>query len=160
MSSIFQNVKTDREFSASTGLTQSQFSDLVIKYIETEYGYASPPEEGSAGYGRSEERLFMVLYYLKTYLSFDLMGIHFDISRSEAERRIKSGLSILKRTLNRLGELPLDSQSEMEDLKRMLKENETLLIDTTERRVERPKDQKAQKAAYSGKKNPIRRKIR
>lgn len=160
MSSIFQNVKTDREFSASTGLTRSQFSDLVIKYIETEYGYTAPPVEGSAGYERSEERLFMVLYYLKTYLSFDLMGIHFGISRSEAERRIKSGLSLLKRTLNRLGELPLDGQSKVEDLRRMLQENQLLLIDATERRVERPKDQKAQKAAYSGKKKPIRRKIR
>ena len=65
MYSLFSNVKTDREFSATTGLSKVAFYELVYEFEEVE---AQQKAERLATGGRKEvlkdgaERLFVVLY--------------------------------------------------------------------------------------------------
>lgn len=158
MSTIFENVTKDIHFQATTGLTRTQFERLRDLFSETEMQVIDP--DLSRPRTRSyDERLFLVLYYLKTYLSLEVLGINFGLSRSEAERVLKRDLNLLQRTLRRNQDLPLTSHDDLEDLQAALAGQGELFVDATERPRTRPKDSEAQKAAYSGKKKPIRRKI-
>ena len=89
MYSLFSNVKSDREFSATTGLNKVEFYELVYEFEAIEAEVRS--SRLSAG-GRKEvlidgaQRLFLILYYLKAYPSFDVLGLSFGIEASTAER--------------------------------------------------------------------------
>ncbi len=159
MYSLFSNVKSDREFSATTGLRKVEFYELVYEFEEVE---AQQKAERLASGGRREvltdgaERLFLVLYYMKNYPSFDVLGLSFGIDATTAERYVVGLLPILAKTLRKLKCLPARKAEEIARLEQLLGQTDKLLIDATERPVERPADQDAQKGKYSGKKNAIR----
>ena len=60
-----------------------------------------------------------------------------------------------------LGHMPLREMPSIEDFKAFLEANKVhqLIIDVTERTIERPQDKVANRAQFSGKKNDIRLKI-
>jgi hypothetical protein len=159
MYSLFSNVKSDREFSATTGLSKVEFYELVYEFEEEE---AQLKAERLATAGRKEvltdgaERLFLVLYYMKNYPSFDVLGLSFGIDATTAERYVVELLPILAKTLRKLKCLPARKAQEIARLEELLGQTDKLLIDATERPVERPQDQDEQKGKYSGKKNAIR----
>ena len=68
MNTIFGNVKSDRQFSASTGFDKEQFYDLVFEYDETEAQFFNGgllPANLPGSLQKVEERVFFTLYYLK-----------------------------------------------------------------------------------------------
>lgn len=164
MYNLFSNVKSDREFSATTGLSKVEFYELVYEFevVEAEVRSARL----SAG-GRKEvlmegaQRLFLLLYYMKAYPSFDVLGLSFGINASTAERYVVELLPILSKTLRKLKCLPARKAEELARLEELLGKaneflkDESLLIDATERPVERPGQEAEQKGKYSGKKNAI-----
>jgi hypothetical protein len=158
MYSLFSNVKTDREFSATTGLSKVEFYELVYEFEEVE---AQQKAERLASAGRKEvladgaERLFLVLYYMKTYPSFDVLGLSFGIDATTAERYVVELLPVVAKTLRKLKCLPARKAEEIARLEQLLGQTDKLLIDATERPIERPADQDEQKGKYSGKKNAI-----
>ncbi len=105
MYSLFSNVKSDREFSATTGLSKGEFYELVYQFEEVE---AQQKAERLATGGRKEvltdgaERLFFLLYYMKDYPSFDVLGLSFGIDATTAERYVVELLPILAKTLRKL----------------------------------------------------------
>ncbi len=159
MYNLFSNVKSDRQFRATTGLSKVEFYELVYEFEEVE---CEQRAERLASGGRKEvladgaQRLFLVLYYLKTYPSFDVLGLSFDMDATTAERYVAELLPILAKTLQKIKCLPARKAEEIARLEQLLGQTDKLLIDATERPVERPQDQDEQKGKYSGKKNAIR----
>ncbi len=159
MYNLFSNVKSDRQFNATTGLSKVEFYELVYEFEEVE---CEQRAKRLASGGRKEvladgaQRLFLVLYYLKTYPSFDVLGLSFDMDATTAERYVAELLPILAKTLQKIKCLPARKAEEIARLEQLLGQTDKLLIDATERPVERPQDQDEQKGKYSGKKNAIR----
>ena len=68
----------------------------------------------------SELRLFFVLYYLKAYPSYDVLGLCFNIDGSTCERNIKQIYPILQQALAREKMLPIRELSQVELLQEAL----------------------------------------
>lgn len=90
------------------------------------------------------------MVYLKTNPLQELHAIQFDMTQPQANKWIHLLSEILKRTLKTLGELP-DRNSKR--LIHILKGCEDVLLDGTERPIQRPINEDRQSACYSGKKN-------
>ena len=146
---------------AATGLTPVEFEALLItfEYHWEEY-YSHFTLEGKVrqriSYNRKtsvipliQDKLFFILVYLKTNPLQELYAIQFDMTQPQANKWIHLLSEILKRTLKTLGELP-DRNSNR--LIHILKGCEDVLLDGTERPIQRPVDEDRQSACYSGKK--------
>ena len=146
---------------AATGLTPVEFDALLttFKYHWDEY-YSHFTLEGKVrqriSYNRKtsvlpliQDKLFFILVYLKTNPLQELHAIQFEMTQPQANRWIHLLSDILRRTLKTLGELP-DRNSKR--LIHILQGCEEVLLDGTERPIQRPLDEDWQSACYSGKK--------
>ena len=97
-----------------------------------------------------QDKMFFILVYLKTNPLQELHAIQFEMTQPQANRWIHLLSEILRRTLKTLGELP-DRNSKR--LIHILQGCEEVLLDGTERPIQRPLDEDWQSACYSGKKN-------
>ena len=97
-----------------------------------------------------QDKMFFILVYLKTNPLQELHAVQFEMSQPQANRWIHLLSEILRRTLKTLGELP-DRNSKR--LIHILQGCEEVLLDGTERPIQRPLDEDWQSACYSGKKN-------
>ena len=157
MNTIFENVKSDRQFSASTGFDKEQFYDLVFEYDETEAQFFKGgllPDSLPRSLQKVEERVFFTLYYLKVYPSLDVLGICFGMDAASCEAFLQKSLFILEKTLMRLKVLPPRKFSNQKQLQKALAGLEELVVDATERRTEKPENKADQSEGYSGKKKP------
>lgn len=154
-------IKNERQLRATTGLSSKQFSILVpifAKYIEEAKLEKYKGKNRKIGSGKkgdletADEKLLFILFYLKCYPTFDVLGFTFGISGDTAHRYIYSLFDILVETLNHFGVLPYTEFKSPEELQAAFTGVETLLIDATERVVQRPQDFELQKETYSGKK--------
>jgi len=102
----------------------------------------------------SESKILFLLFYLKEYPSFDILGGMFGMSRSGANDDVHEFLPILYETLARMGVAPHRSFDDVEEMKKILKKKniDKIIIDATERPHQRPKDSEKQRSLYSGKK--------
>jgi len=108
---------------------------------------------GRKGFLRTDaQRLFFVLFYFKCYPTFDLASIIFDCDRSKACLRQHELSKLLEMTLGIKLSLPKRQMRNMEDFLKAFPEAKDILIDGTERPIQRPKDKVRQKDNYSGKK--------
>lgn len=98
------------------------------------------------------EKLTFLLYYLKVYPTFDVLGAQFGIDRSKACKNVHALLPILCKALKNLGVLPHREFKTVEEFRAACDWVEELLIDATERPHSRPTDNKKQRDLYSGKK--------
>lgn len=150
---------------AFTGLTQTEFEELLLSFIKASYQteqkrLAKQKRKRRPGGGRKAhlntmaDQLLFILFYLKTYPIQEVQAFLFGMSQGQANEWIHRLARILKQALNDLGHLP---EREGSRLATILRENETLAFtqDGSERRRQRPKDNEQQKAYYSGKKKPI-----
>jgi hypothetical protein len=101
---------------------------------------------------RPEDKLLFILVYQKAYPLQELLGSLFDLSQSRVNRWAHRLLPILVRALDRLGFLPERTPSRFSQRERRQGEPPELIIDGTERRRQRPKNQGKQALHYSGKK--------
>ena len=96
-----------------------------------------------------QDKMFFILVYLKINPLQELHAIQFEMTQPQANRWIHLLSEILRRTLKTLGELP-DRNSKR--LIHILQGCEEVLLDGTERPIQRPLDEDRQSACYSGKK--------
>ena len=143
---------------AATGLTPAEFDALLItfKYHWEEY-YSHFTLEGKVRQRISYNRKTSVLPLIQDKMFFrytnplqELHAIQFEMTQPQANKWIHLLAEILQRTLKTLGELP-DRNSKR--LIHILKGCEDVLLDGTERPIQRPVDEDRQSACYSGKKN-------
>src|SRR4029450_5758076 len=98
------------------------------------------------------EKLLFVLYYYKTYPTFDVLGTQFAMARSKAHENLHKLSPILYDTLVHLELMPYREVATLEELKAALHGEDRLLIDATERACHRSQDDAKQREHYSGKK--------
>ena len=164
-------IRDDRQMKALTGLSQAQFDSLLpvlsaIYQATQQHTYATgvasgtrrrKPGGGSKGkLPTMAEKLQLVLYYYKTYPTFDVLGTQFAMARSKAHENLHKLSPILYDTLVHLDLMPYRELTTPEELKAALQGWDRLLIDATERAYHRSQDEAKQREHDSGKKNSIR----
>jgi hypothetical protein len=160
-------LKQDRLMRALTGLNRKAFEALLPSFTEAyERSLFNGQQERqrAPGGGRkatlrtTEEKLFYILLYGKCYPTFDLLSVLFNFDRSCAHDWVHRLLPILETTLGLKQVLPVRKLSSLEEFLERFPDVKEVIVDGTERPVQRPKDNQRQKAHYSGKKKRHTRK--
>lgn len=172
---MHQNIQQlkDRQFRALTGLDKKGFNSLAASFSETaleiqaeyyqefEAFYDRKPSTGGCPkFKLPSQKLFLTLFYLKSYPTFDVLGFTFNCSGKTAHDNLYKFLPILERTLEKLCVLPKRSFETVEEFIAFTKAHKDLLIDATERLHHRKKNQEEQRKYYNNKKKHIQSKIR
>ena len=154
------DLNTDREWSAATGCTKTQFEKLLVlfakSYLEL---YGRPVAERQAeievtpSLSSEEELLFFTLFSLKVGLTYDVLGFVSGMDRSNAKRNQTLGLKVLEHALEAAQCLPRRKFKDAAEFAEYFKQEETLIFDGVEQRMQRPSDDEAQRDCYSGKKS-------
>ncbi len=165
------HIRDDRQRKALTGLSQAQFDHLLPVFSDMYHGsqqktYAEGVESGTrmrkpGGGSKGKlptiaDKLLFLLYYYKTYPTFDVLGIQFEMARSKANENLHTLSPILYDTLVHLNLMPYRELTTPEELKAALQGVDHLLMDATARAYHRLQDDAKQREHYSGKKNNIR----
>ena len=164
------NIRNDRQFIAFTGLSEKIFDQLLReftrcfhsvkrqKYQKNRTKRSRRPGGGRRGIlAAADLKLFFILFYLKNYPTFDVLGGLFDLSASKAKQNVTKLLPVLKQAEKKLTLLPsrhfrpLIQDPEMDSEKNH--KNQIIIIDATERPCRRPQHARRQKNYYSGKKH-------
>jgi hypothetical protein len=160
-------VQNDRLMRATTGLNRQAFEALLPTFTRTyEQSRQKPVEkrQRAAGGGRKatlrtpQHKLFYILLYCKCYSTFDLMGVLFGFDCSCACVWAHELLPILEQALGHKQVLPERKLRSLTEFLERFPEVKTVIVDGTERPVQRPKQAEAQKEHYSGKKKRHTRK--
>jgi hypothetical protein len=161
----YERLKKDRRrLLALTGLTRKEF-EALHQAFRTAYATVHPGDKTADGKVRkrqggggrkgqlrtTEQKLLFSLVYQKTYPLQALLGEVFGLSQSRANRWIHRLLPILKQALDALGVLPTREPGHFARQERCHQEAGELIIDGTDRRRQRPKNQAKQALHYSGK---------
>jgi len=164
---VIPEIRDDRQQRALTGVPAEKFSTLEAAFglalddeKERKYqaGLAAGKRQRKPGAGQKgklpsvQEKLTFVLYYLKVYPTFDVIGAQFGMNRSKACENVHALLPILYKALNNLGVLPAREFKTVEEFRAACDWMDELLIDATERPHCRPQDNDKQQDLYSGKK--------
>jgi len=167
MLNIHRALKNDRLLRALTGLNRKAFDELCAVfsavYQETLQSDSKPRQRARGG-GRKarlesmESKLFFILFYFKCYPTFDVLGFLFDLERGRANRWMHRLQRILETALGKKMVLPERKLESMEQFLERFPEVTEVILDGTERPVQRPKDAEKQKEHYSGKKKRHTRK--
>ncbi len=154
-----------KEFLAATSLNIAEFLILLPAFVIA-YQKLYPVEQTYAGKARQrqkgggdkariatmEDKLLFILVYEKTNPLQTMHGLEFGLSQPQANYWIHRLLPVLKEAL---ADLKLSPEREPNQVAEHLvgkAEPPNMLLDGTERRRQRPKDESAQKTHYSGKK--------
>ena len=98
------------------------------------------------------EKLLFVLYYYKTYPTFDVLGTQCNMARSKAKENLHKLSPILYDTLVHLEMMPYRECSTPDAFKAALHGIDQLIIDAPEGAYRRAQDEAKQREPYSGKK--------
>jgi hypothetical protein len=109
-----------------------------------------------------DDKLLFILHYYKTYPTMDVMAVNYNISRTSVWNYVHELSRTLHNILVKLGVMPMREMPTVEAFKAYLEANKIhqLIIDATERTIERPSKKVENRAQYSGKKKDIPLKTR
>lgn len=158
----YAQVKDERvKFLACTSLTPSEFAHLLVPFTAAWQQHVEQrrtrPRQRQIGGGRKAvlytpaDKLFFILFYVKTYPLQEVMATIFGLSQSQVNQWIHRLAPLLQHALGAEQLLP---SRDPQTLAQVLAACPTLefLLDGTERRRQRPSDLEAQHRYYSGKK--------
>ena len=162
-------IRDDRQAKALTGCTLAMLHELlpVFNQLFTEFIARRIPIEKrqrAIGGGKkgvlktTEDKLVFVLLYLKAYPTYDVLSAIFDLDRGPACRRTQQLLPVLEATLGRKIVLPERKITSIEEFYQKFPEARDVLVDGSERPIQKPKDLEKRKKVYSGKKKTTTRK--
>lgn len=167
MINVERILKQERLIRSMTGLNRKGFTSLLVSFEEA-YRQSLIKSESkrqrAIGGGRKSvlrtiaDKMFYILMYNKCYPTFDLMGVLFNFDRSCAHDWVHRLLPILETALGYKQVLPERKISSIAEFLEKYPEVKEVIIDGTERPVQRPKDAEKQKEHYSGKKKRHTRK--
>lgn len=167
MLNIDRALENDRLLRALTGLNRKAFDELceVFAAVYEEIVQSDPkPRKRARGGGRKarlrsmESKLFFILFYFKCYPTFDVLSFLFDLERGRSNRWVHRLQGILETALGKKMVLPERKLESIEQFLKRFPEVREVILDGTERPVQRPKDSEKQKDHYSGKKKRHTRK--
>jgi hypothetical protein len=147
------------------GIEYEQLSDLIayLKQLEAEsqaQQNASKIRINAPGAGRPtrlsrDTEILLCLYYLRHYPTFEILGLTFEVSTSQAHAVVQYWLPLLRQALpSSLCEELGDCEAAWSVVSELLNEWE-LIVDSTEQGRQRPGDSDLQKQYYSGKKKQM-----
>lgn len=157
----------DRLMRAATGLTITGFLELLEtfskvlrkdKWKRYQQGILLGTRKRKPGGGKKgtlktdESKLLFILLYFKCYPTMDILGIIFNLDRSNVQRNIQKLTLILEKTLGKKLSLPKRRISSLKEFFKAFPDIKDAFINGTERPIQRPKHQEKQKRHYSGKK--------
>ena len=148
---------------ALTGLTRTEFDDRLVAFDKVSQPSATMTQQGQPrqrqiGGGRkatlqlAEDRLLFILVYLKTYPWQEIMGELFDMKVSKVNEGIHRLLPLVRDALEELRVLPERDAPAVARAQAQRRTGQTVIMDGTERRRQRPKSPEKQTVHYSGKK--------
>ncbi len=148
---------------ALTGLTCAEFDELLVAFDKVSQPSATLTQQGRprqrrVGGGRkatlqvAEDRLLFILVYQKTYPLQEIMSELFGMEVSKVNEWIHRLLPVLRDALDELQMLPERDAQAVAHAQAMRRTGQTVIIDGTERRRQRPKSPEKQTLHYSGKK--------
>jgi len=164
---VIPEIRDDRQMRALTGVPAEKFLTLEAAFAlamadEKERAYQEGLVKGKRqrkpGGGQKgklptvRDKLVFLLYYLKVYPTFDVLGAQFGMNRSKACENVHALRLILYNALQNLGVMPHREFKTVEEFRAACDWIDDLLIDATERPHSRPTDDTKQKDLYSGKK--------
>lgn len=159
MSISLRSIRTERQWRASTGLKKEQFYKLVELFssaYEEMFGEIisadSSDKDAGAKFNTYEDLLFFGLYSIKSGLTYDLLGLSFDLSPSNVHAKQGLVLSVLQSALEKGGYMPKRIYQSNEEFITDWNKEAAIMVDGTEQPRQRPKNQEIQKKDYSGKK--------
>jgi hypothetical protein len=170
---VVPEIRDDRQMRALTGVPTEKLSILEAAFAlalddEKERAYREGLVQGKRqrkpGGGQKGklptpyDKLMFLLYYLKVYPTFDVLGTQFGMSRSKACENVHGLLPILHKALENLGVMPYREFKTVAEFREACSWMDDLLIDATERPHCRPAEASKQKDLYSGKKSATRSK--
>lgn len=155
--------RDDRLLRAVTGLNGKALEALKPSFAQALAEAPVPrrsdkPRERRVGGGRKprlttvEDKLIYILFYFKCYPTFDLAGLLFDLDRSQANRWMHRLQPVLEAALSKTLALPKRKLHSMAEFIAAFPDVERVILDATERPIQRAKDNEQQKENYSGKK--------
>jgi len=173
--SLIKNIMTqniqqlgDRQYKALVGLSKEKFNELAVffsecqqdatakHYQEFEAFYDRKPSPGGTPkFETPSERLFLVLYYLKSYPSFDVLGFTFNCSGKTAHENVYKFMPILEAALAKLDVLPKREFESVDEFIEFTKSYKDIIADATERLHHRKKKYQEQEKYYNRKKKHI-----
>jgi hypothetical protein len=153
----YQSAKRDpKVFRSLTSLSEKEFEALCLVFGEcwNELVKADVRDDRKGGrkpiLNTMEDRLFFILFYLKTYPLQEVLAFSFEMSQSEANRLVHELSGVLKSALQKGGFIPPRLPDEM--MARLdQEEGQDFSIDGTERSIVRPSNDEVQEVFYSGK---------
>ena len=151
-----------KQFLSVTGLTVDQFDSLSAEiaknYRITEKKRLPQNRERQIGAGRKfdlslKDRILMLLMYYRTYTTYDVLGMIFDLDKSNVGR----GIGYLEPAVKQSIPIPSKKYADSKKITTMRQLLEffpelTAITDGTEQPIPRPKDRTKRKTHYSGKK--------
>jgi hypothetical protein len=167
MLNIERALEHDRLLRSLTGLNRQAFDQLSAVF-EAAYQEAlereTKPRKRARGGGRKarlssiESKRFFILFDFKCYPTFDVLGFLFDLERGRSHRWVHRLQGLLETALGKKLVLPERKIESMEQFLEWFPDVKEVIVDGTERPVQRPKDSQKQKDCYSGKKKRHTRK--
>lgn len=159
----YENLKrTPSLVKSATGLSKTEFEYLLPafeqewnRYIEL-YTFEGKPRvrmrkvRKNNTFKNAEDMLVFILYDYRHNPTQDFMGLHFNLTQPKVAAWIKILEPLLERSLSKLKLLPVRENVKLNE---KLIGSVTILLDGSERPINRPKYD--QKEYYSGKKNNI-----
>lgn len=165
MLNLERALKQDRLLRAMTGLNRKAFEALLPSFSTAyEQAVLQLPRQRALGGGRKarlrnpKAKMFYILFYFKCYPTFDLAGLLFDLDRAQAHYWMHRLQPILEDALGEKMALPERKLTSIETFRERFPGVERVMIDGTERPIQRPQDPERQKLNYSGKKRRHTRK--
>jgi len=163
---VSEVLKDDRQLRSLIGLGRDEFQKLLDEFTpclkenqsKNRKGKLKKRRQRKIGGGRKsalgspENQLLFILFYLKSYPTYDVLSFTFNISRSCAFESVQRLLPILKNAQKNLKVLPKRTTDDPQKLLQIIESIDHILIDATERPIQRPRKPARQKKHYSGKK--------
>jgi hypothetical protein len=167
MLSLERILKQDRLLRAMTGLNRKAFDALLPSFTQIYWqslATTNATRKRAPGGGRKatlqamEAKLFYSLFYCKCYPTFDLASVLFNFDRSQAHEWTHRLLPVLETALGQKLALPERKLQSIDEFVERFPQVKRVMIDGTERPIQRPQDQQRQQENYSGKKRRQTRK--
>jgi len=158
-----------RQFQKLTGLTVAEFDALAQTitplWQEAERKRLSRKNRRRAIGGGTPyklpsvpDKLLLVLVFLRTYPTYELLGLLFDLHLSNADRLVKKVLPVLQEATGRTVVLPKRKRlpggkrpATLEEFFVLFPDLRDTIVDATEQPILRPKDAPTQRQHFSGK---------
>ena len=151
-------LKNKRLCQAMIGMSKLEFENILPTFEKILFEEKKKKKRKRAiGAGQkgilksARNKLFFILFYMKTYPTFDVAGVIFGTIRTVTHVWFGKYLPILEKTLKRQLVLPKKKIQSKEEFMSLFGE-EDVFIDGTERPVNRPKSKKKTKKAILRKK--------